>query len=104
MTEKKTQKRKNVFSQLKKPVKGRGMSTLPVLKQPGNNTKKPEHTEAVPLVTPETRRTARISTYISEDSRDRLENITIQLRKKEGRKPKIAEVLERALFELEKKI
>jgi len=103
---KKTEKQKNVFAALKKqkPKKGRGMSKPPTMAQAGTNTKLPEHTEAVAVhKTSSTRRTARISTYITDEASDMLQMLIMKIKKKEGKKPSIGEVLERGLAELDKR-
>jgi hypothetical protein len=85
-----------------KGKRGRGMKKPPKPTQAGTNTKLPEHTPAVAVKAPA--RSYRIGNYISEDAGEKLEDICIKLRRKEGRKIKIAEALERAIESLYKEI
>jgi predicted nucleotide-binding protein (sugar kinase/HSP70/actin superfamily) len=48
----------------------------------------------------ENKRTVRISTYISKETSDLLDEIVIKIKKTEKRKPKINEILERAIEKL----
>lgn len=100
----KTEKQKNVFTALKKKtVRNKGMSQPPPpMSQAGNNTKLSEHAEAVAVNPAKIKRTARVSTYITDEANDTLEMLIIKLRRKEGKKPTIGEVLERAILELDK--
>lgn len=94
----------DVFSQIKKSGKGKrgkGLSAPPTPEQAGRNVEQPEHTPAVQARAP--RRSYRVSTYIFEDAGERLEQLILALRRKEGRKVKIAEALERAIDALEQK-
>ncbi len=97
----KTEKQNNVFSEIKKKSnRGRGLSSPPNLNFSSNNVGKKEHSEAVDV---KSKRTERISTYISREASDMLDDIIIKIKRSKGKKPKIAEVIELALIELNEK-
>ena len=97
-----TEEQKNVFAELQKNTKtrGKGLSTPPNIDQGVNNVKLPEHSEAVSRISRVPRRTYRVSTFISENAGDLLDELILKIKKDEGKKPKIAEVIERALKQL----
>ena len=99
----------NPFQAIKKakPKRGQGLSTppkpRPASTNPAVSVRQPEHAPAAQAVSQnEARRKFRVSTYITNDAGDRLEKLIHDIRQIEGKKPKIAEVLERALESLEK--
>ncbi len=98
----KTELQNNAFTQLRKNTKrGRGMAKPPTIKDAGKNTTLPEGSEAVPVVKSNAR-TYRVSTLVSNEAGRRLEGLITKIREKEGKKPKIADVIERGLLELER--
>lgn len=76
--------------------KKRGLAKPPVQSQAGNNTKLKEGAPAVP-VKASVARTHRVNTNISEVHGDTLDNLIIAIKKAEGKKPSIAEILERGI-------
>jgi len=88
----KTEEQKNVFAELQKnrKTRRRGLASPPKLSNEVANTCLPE--------TP--RRTYRVSTFISEDAGDILDELILKIKKAEGKKPKISRVLEMALSSL----
>lgn len=101
-----SEKQKDVIAALQKNVKtrGKGLSKPPVLKKNLENIQLDERSEAVPCTPIVTPRSYRVSTYISEESGDLLDNLILQIKRSEGKKPKIAAVLERALLILNKQL
>ena len=96
------EKQNNVFNDLKKSFKrGQGLAKPPSTKNYGVNVEQKENNEAVSV---KEKRTARISTYITSQASDMIDEIIIKLKKKENKKPKIAEVLEIAVEDLYKKL
>ncbi|GHA18983.1 hypothetical protein GCM10008090_30850 [Arenicella chitinivorans] len=102
----KTEDQKNVFAELQKnrKTRGKGLASPPKISNEVANTRLPEQSEAIPLKTQKPRRTYRVSTYISEDAGEVLDQLTLAIKRKEGKKPKIAEVLERSLSALNKQL
>ena len=102
----KTEEQKNVFAELQKnrKTRGKGLASPPKISNEVANTRLPEQSEAIPLKTQKPRRTYRVSTYISEEAGEDLDQMTLAIKKKEGKKPKIAEVLERSLAALNKQL
>jgi len=98
----KTEEQKNVFAELQKNRKTRrkGLASPPKLSNEITNTRLPEQSEAVSLKTKTPRRTYRVSTFISEDAGDMLDELILKIKKAEGKKPKISHVLEIALSSL----
>lgn len=96
-------KHKNVFAELQKNRKPRkkGLATAPKLQSDVLNTRLPERSEAVASKIMLTRRTYRVSTFISEDAGNTLDELILKIKKLEGKKPKISKVLEMALGSLE---
>jgi hypothetical protein len=94
----KTLEEKNVFESLKQTFKrGNGLSQ-PSRKGIYNvNINQQENNEAVKI---QNKREIRISTYISKEIGDLLDEIIIKIKKTEKRKPKINEILERAIKKL----
>lgn len=99
----KTEEQKNVFTELQKNRKTRrkGLASPPKLSNKVANTHLPEQSEAVALKTKIPRRTYRVSTFISEDAGDMLDELILKIKKVEGKKPKISRVLEMALSSLD---
>lgn len=98
-------KKENVFDKLKaesKGKRGKGLDTPPNPSMAGNNTKLPENAPAVLAKAP--KREYRVSNYISNEAGERLEQLMLDVKKKMGRKVKIAEVLEYALEALDESI
>jgi hypothetical protein len=96
----KTLKQNNVFQEIKNQSKrGRGLSSPATFTPFSNNTNKKESSEAVVV---KNKRTARISTYITEEANDMIYNIITEIKKQGNKKPKIAEVIELSLTELYK--
>ena len=95
----------NVFSQIKaqnKPKRGKGLSSPPKPEESGKNISIPEHTPAVAVKAPA--RSYRIGTYLTEEAGELFEKLHSKIRRSEGRKVKQAEIIERALIELEKSL
>ena len=98
----KTEEQKNVFTELKKSRKtrGKGLSSPPIPRTEENNIRLPEQSEAVCLKAKTSRRTYRVSTFISEQAGDVLDELILSVKQTEGKKPKIARVIEMALDSL----
>ena len=99
----KSQRNQPEFPEIKKkPLakKGRGLSAPPRIKDKGDTLKTPEKAEAVSAKKPA--RSYSVNTLISEMHGDILEELALNIRKKEGKRPKIAEVIERSLEALKK--
>ena len=94
----------NPFDQIKstKPKRRGSLSAPPKPQDAGKNVALPEHTPAVAAKAP--RREYRVSTYLTEESGVRFEQLHALMRRTEGRKVKQAEVLEQALLALEQAI
>jgi len=101
----KTEKQKNVFTELQKnrTPRGKGLASPPKFSNDVLNTRLPEQSEAAALKTKVPRRTYRVSTFISEDAGDTLDELILRIKKAEGKKPKISRVLEMALSSLDSK-
>jgi len=99
----KTEEQKNVFTELQKNRKTRrkGLASPPKLPNEVANTRLPEQSEAAALKTKIPRRTYRVSTFVSEDAGDMLDELILRIKKAEGKKPKISRVLEMALTSLD---
>ncbi len=97
-----TEKQKNVFAELQKNRKprGKGLATSPKLGNEVNNIRLPEKSEAINSIGQTPRRTYRVSTFISEQSGDTLDELILSIKHSEGKKPKIARVIEMALDSL----
>jgi len=50
------------------------------------------------------KRQFRISTYVTDEIGDLIDEIIVKIKKQEGKKPKIAEILERAIITLNNKL
>lgn len=98
-----TEEQSNVFDNLKKKAfkRGQGLTKPPSQKNYGVNIEQQENNEAVAV---KEKRTARISTYITTEASDMIDEIIMTLKKRENKKPKIAKVLEMAIEDLHKKL
>jgi len=98
----KTEEQKNVFTELQKnkKVRRKGLAKPPQLSNEVTNTRLPEQSEAISLKTKKPRRTYRVSTFISEEHGDILDELILTVKKINGKKPKISQILEMALTNL----
>ena len=96
----KSKKQKDVIASLQKSVKtrGKGLSKPPILSSAIDNVLLDENSEAVAVSS--SRRTYRVSTFISEGHGDTLDELILTIKKIDGKKPKISQVLEMALTNL----
>ena len=87
----------DVFAQMKKSSgkRGKGLQSPPKPEQAGHNIAQPASKPAAEAKPPA--RSNRVSTYISDDAAETLDWLTTEIRRRDGRKPKVAEVLERGL-------
>ena len=91
-----------VFNNLKQTFKrGNGLSKPSTNICYNVNLNQKENNEAVQIDNnQEKKRTIRISTYISKEISDLLDEVIIKIKKKEKKKPKINEILEKAIQKL----
>ena len=92
----------DVFSNLKQTFKrGNGLSKPSTNVCYNVNLNQKENNEAVQIDNNrERKRIIRISTYISKEINDLLDEIIIKIKRKEKKKPKINEILEKAIQKL----
>jgi len=89
---------KQIFNDLKNKFKrGSGLSKPQINTTYNIDLNQKENHEAVDVGK---KRTMRISTYIHDEFGDLLDKIILQIKRNEKKKPKIAEVLERAIKKL----